>query len=237
MKLSKAYIYVLAASLACTVTLRAQEAPTPIIEFRTMSAKDTSTVTLKGVVTTVRNAKYGNLYIKDDTAEVLIYGIYIPGGKRFYEAGILPGDTLTVRGRRSLYQELTVEMKGATLLEHRKGPANAGSRLMFSEVDVPPRFQGQDPKKSFSVWVNGKLRYPAKEKAKRKDGYVLAQFVVGEDGSISDVTILDSTSKAFGDEVTRVILKSPQWTPGQMEGRAVPVFYTFPVYFHLTEQH
>ena len=44
-------------------------------DFRRMSAKDTTTCVLRGVVTRVRDADRGNLFIDDGTGEVYIYVI------------------------------------------------------------------------------------------------------------------------------------------------------------------
>lgn len=64
---------------------------------------------LSGVVTSVKNTKYGNFYIKDATGETYVYGL-----DNFSSLGIEEGDIVTVVGQRGAYKE-TIEVLNATL--------------------------------------------------------------------------------------------------------------------------
>ena len=72
-------------------------------EFRKMSPKDTTTCILRGVVTRVRDADRGNLFIDDGTAEVYIYVIRQDWQYRssYRKCDVREGDTLTL-GRHTL---------------------------------------------------------------------------------------------------------------------------------------
>ena len=60
---------------------------------------------LTGVITSVSNTTYGNFYLKDETGEVLIYGLCSPTGAQKYWAasGAKVGDTITVQTVRTSY--------------------------------------------------------------------------------------------------------------------------------------
>ena len=102
----------------------------------------------------------------------------------------------------------------------------------FQLVEVKPGFNGGDANK-FSEWVNSNLKYPEVSKAAGEQGRVTLQFTVGSDGVVRDVKVLRGASEALDAEAVRVISSSPDWTPGQQDGKAVAVTYTFPVVFQL----
>ena len=103
---------------------------------------------------------------------------------------------------------------------------------VLSILEVKPTFNGGDANE-FSKWVNSHLKYPDAAKAAGDQGRVLISFVVGSDGSVSDVKLLRGVSDELDAEALRVIKSSPKWEPGRQDGKAVPVTYTFPVTFKL----
>ena len=69
------------------------------------AAEDSTMYELTGVITSVTNTTYGNFYLKDETGEVLIYGLCSPTGAQKYWAasGAKVGDTITVQTVRTSY--------------------------------------------------------------------------------------------------------------------------------------
>ena len=57
----------------------------------------------------------------------------------------------------------------------------------------------------------------------------IANFIVNEDGSISDVKIVRSCCQKFGEALVNLILSMPKWNPGKHKGIAVKCKYTFPL--------
>ena len=110
-----------AASEAGVVTATTEAAPavTPetktvtVAEFLTMpedESEGAAKYRLTGVITRMyqnnsNDTLYGNFYLKDDTGEVLIYGLYSPEGEKKYwaESGAKIGDTITVETVRTSY--------------------------------------------------------------------------------------------------------------------------------------
>ncbi len=87
------------------------EAPQPVeakkvtvAEFLA-AAEDSTIYELTGEITSVTNTTYGNFYLNDGTAEVLIYGLCSPSGEQKYwaESGAKVGDTITVQTVRTSY--------------------------------------------------------------------------------------------------------------------------------------
>lgn len=118
--------------------------------------------------------------------------------------------------------------EGLTETETRVAP------VPYSELEVKPRFQGQDDR-AFSKWINMNLIYPKEAKEKNIQGRVMAGFTIDERGKITDIRILNGADPLLDKEALRVLSLSPDWEPGRVDGKAVPVSYSFPVIFLLRQ--
>ena len=74
---------------------------------------------LTGYVSSVVNSKYGNLYIKDYSGDVYIYGTYDADGNRFdtFADPVREGDIITIEGTKSSYKE-SPQMMNVKLVQH-----------------------------------------------------------------------------------------------------------------------
>ena len=79
-----------------------------IAEFLAAAVGDTQ-YRLTGVITSIANATYGNLYIRDFSGETYVYGI-----KDFTTKGLKVGDIITIVGKRAEYKG-TAQVAGAVL--------------------------------------------------------------------------------------------------------------------------
>ena len=102
----------------------------------------------------------------------------------------------------------------------------------FSVIDKKPTFNGGDANE-FSKWVNAHLTYPEEAKQKEIQGRVTLSFKVCADGKVRDARVLRGVDPLLDAEALRVISASPDWGPGEQDGKAVDVTYTFPVVFQL----
>ncbi len=98
------------ASEAASVTIATEAEPVgpksvSVAEFLEASVGDGETYQLTGEITSITNTQYGNFYLKDESGEVLVYGL------DFGESGIdwtggenlNVGDTITITGTRGEY--------------------------------------------------------------------------------------------------------------------------------------
>ncbi|MBR6631606.1 MAG: hypothetical protein IKK89_06655 [Alistipes sp.] len=98
------------ASEAASVTVTTEAEPVgpksvSVAEFLEASVGDGETYQLTGQITSITNTQYGNFYLKDESGEVLVYGL------DFGESGIdwtggenlNVGDTITITGTRGEY--------------------------------------------------------------------------------------------------------------------------------------
>ena len=223
-------------ALAAGLPAAAQGARKTADEFNRMSRSDTSLVVLHGVVTRPRaNDQRGVFYLQDETGEAYIYGLEDgrPGmNQSFVQMGIAPGDTLTVSGRRTVYNGTTIEMAGGHLLRKADGPRHAEILESMKAPDKYPTFKGQDAN-AFSSWVTARLKYPQDAKDARIEGTVLVKFVIGTNGGVQEVEVEKGVFPSLDAEAVRVIKSSPKWKPGIKDGKPVRVTYHHPVIFVL----
>lgn len=91
----------------------------------------------------------------------------------------------------------------------------------FDYVDDKPQFPGGGS--ALLNYINETRRYPAEAYSRGVEGRVTCAFVINADGKVSDVTVLRGVEKTLNREAVRILSKMPDWTPGKIEGQAVPV--------------
>jgi periplasmic protein TonB len=101
----------------------------------------------------------------------------------------------------------------------------------FLIAEKMPQFPGGDVE--MMKFIRDNLKYPAKAQEAGVTGRVVVNFVVGRDGKITQIKIVRGIGSGCDEEAIRVLQKMPPWTPGQMGGKAVPVYFTFPIQFRL----
>ena len=113
-----------------------------------------------------------------------------------------------------------------------KDTAKKTEAVPFQFADRKPGFKGGDANE-FAKWVAQQVAYPENCKKEGIAGRVTLSFIVSETGKVSDVKVLRGVHEDLDKEAVRVVSSSPDWTPGEKDGKAVPVTYTFPIIFKL----
>lgn len=98
-------------------------------------------------------------------------------------------------------------------------------------VNKPPTFPGGD--KELFKFLSESIKYPPLARENNIQGTVALSFVIGKDGSVTDIAILKDIGGGCGKEAVRVVQSMPNWMPGEAAGHAVKVRYTLPVRFQL----
>lgn len=86
----------------------------------------------------------------------------------------------------------------------------------------------------YNGFIANNLVYPKEAKDKKIEGRVVIKFVVGADGSIQNPTVVRSADPLLSAAAIDVIKKMPNWTPGEKDGKKVPVYFTLPLMFKLS---
>ena len=103
-------------------------------------------------------------------------------------------------------------------------------KQVYKVVEEMPEFEGGDIDK-FRNWVMTNVKYPEIAKENGIQGAVHCQFVVDEEGNVTDVEIAGSVDPSLDNEVIRVVKSSPKWTPGRQTDKPVAVKFDVTVKF------
>ena len=103
--------------------------------------------------------------------------------------------------------------------------------VTIAMVEQKPEFPGGEA--AMYKWLSENIVYPSAASEEGVQGRVVVEFVVGKDGSITNVRIVRPRHPALDKEALRVVKAMPKWMPGRNNGQPVKVTYTLPVTFKL----
>jgi protein TonB len=63
--------------------------------------------------------------------------------------------------------------------------------------------------------------YPPAARLRRQEGHVVMEFVVNEDGTTADITVLSAEPRGVFERAAAAAVKAWRFRPGRREGRAV----------------
>ena len=205
-----------------------QQRITPVKDFLKLSLSDTSKYVVRGVVTKVRSTVSGSFFLKDDTGELLVYGLQDGTGQKrtFKLLDIVQSDTVTVCGRFTIYNGTTKEMKDGVLLAKSDGPDhNLSFEDRLKRKAIFKGKAGADGIEAFKAWVQAHVKNPGGK------GTVMVRFVVGRKGAVQEVQVVKGVSPALNAEAVRVVQSAPKWKPAVGDNGPTRMTYTIPVVF------
>lgn len=122
-------------------------------------------------------------------------------------------------------QQETAEEKTLPQLSLEQKPVD------YLVVEVLPEYPGGPVE--FMKWLTKNLRYPAEAIRKKVQGKVVAQFIVNDDGSITELKIIKSLNAACDQEALRVLRMMPKWKPGLQNDKPCRTMVAIPIVFRM----
>jgi len=107
----------------------------------------------------------------------------------------------------------------------------ADKPLIYVNTEVAPRFPGGETQ--LLQYIAHETHYPDKSRQRGEQGVVLVQFIVNEDGHVTDATVLRGVSRLLDAEAIRVVESMPRWEPAWQNGKPVKVYHKLPFRFAL----
>jgi TonB family protein len=104
---------------------------------------------------------------------------------------------------------------------------------VFTIVEESAMFNGGMD--GLGKFISENLVYPEEARTKGIQGKVFVQFIVNEDGSISDPTIKRGIDTQLDNAALAVVKAMPNWNPGKQKGKAIRQQFVLPVNFALGE--
>lgn len=99
----------------------------------------------------------------------------------------------------------------------------------FPEVEA--QFKGGKAK--FQKYIGNNIVYPVEAIEKNITGTVYLAFVVGKDGSISDVRVERGVHELLDRAAKDVVRDMPKWKPAKVKGKKVATRMRLPIVFTL----
>lgn len=99
-------------------------------------------------------------------------------------------------------------------------------------VENMPTYKGKD-KAAFQKHLQELVKYPLEAQEADIQGKVFLQFVVNENGQITNEQIIKSPHLSLSEAVLAALRKTDNWKAGEQFGRKVKVSFTVPVFFRL----
>ena len=107
---------------------------------------------------------------------------------------------------------------------------NADERV-YDNYDEKPEFPGGSI--ALRDFLSSNIQYPAQAQREKIQGKVFVNFIINEDGTITNATMARGVHYLLDEEAIRVVKSMPKWTPGKQDGNPVKVSYTLPINFAL----
>ncbi len=107
-----------------------------------------------------------------------------------------------------------------------------GDSTVFIFVDNMPEFPGGMV--ALIKYIRKNIKYPKEVVEQAIAGTVHLEFIIDQEGHITNAKVIRSIDPLLDAEALRVVRSMPKWIPGRQKGKAVKVIYKIPINFSLS---
>ena len=104
---------------------------------------------------------------------------------------------------------------------------------IFTIVEDPAMPEGGY--KAFYAFISDYLQYPVQAREKGVEGKVFVQFIINEEGYLTNVEAVKGIGAGCDKEAVHVVAASPKWKPARQRGQAVKQRIVLPITFKLND--
>ncbi|WP_436514622.1 energy transducer TonB [Ekhidna sp. To15] len=90
---------------------------------------------------------------------------------------------------------------------------------VYTLVDQPAIFPGGH--KAFFKFLRSEMKYPESALEDEVEGRVFVQFIVEENGELTNLQVVKGIGAGCDEEAMRALAKSSPWNAGQIDGKPV----------------
>ena len=152
---------------------------------------------------------------------------YYPSGKEWVK---LPYSNDLVDGDLYTYYE-----DGKTKRHELYSNGNIVSAICYTEDGDEAEYTPLITKASFvgevTTFIGNELKYPAVSRSQGVEGKVVVDFMVNDDGSLSDLNVTKGLNNELDNEARRIVAAMPKWTPAQVDGKNIKWPASVPIVF------
>jgi len=136
---------------------------------------------------------------------------------------------IVVNEEKPVEEQATIHEVSMDLVQEDSKYADEIKYQTFSEL---PEFPGGHT--AFIKWLTDNLKYPDGSQKRRKEGRLVASFVVDATGNIQDLKIKKGVDPEIDRAVLELLNKMPKWTPGHNKnGSPCPTLLDVPIDYYL----
>ena len=104
---------------------------------------------------------------------------------------------------------------------------------MFIDNEELPEYPGGN--EAMQEYIKSNKRYPQEAMDRGIAGRVIVQFIVEEDGTLTEGKVVKPVDPQLDAEAIRIMRSMPKWEPGETRGKPIRMRFTFPVTFRLED--
>ncbi len=135
------------------------------------------------------------------------------------------------KGADGVIEIITKFVVGENRKETPQDSAKPAFSRVFTVVENPPYYaKGMT---AFANYIQTDMQYPKEAIANKKEGAVSIQFIIDENGKLSDFKKVSAVGSGLEEEAIRLLKNSSDWKPGIQNGHKVPVQIVQQIIFNL----
>ncbi len=104
---------------------------------------------------------------------------------------------------------------------------------VFSIVSKMPQYYNGE--RGLAEFISNQIRYPIEARQQGIEGRIICSFIVGIDGSVSNIEVIQGLHPQLDNEAVRILSLMPKWIPGENNGEKVNVKCLQPIDFSIGE--
>ena len=105
---------------------------------------------------------------------------------------------------------------------------------VYNVADVMPQYPGGQ--NALEDYMNNNVEYPQAAVDNNSEGTVDVQFIIDENGKVTDAkTTGTQLGNGLDEEAVKLVSNMPKWTPGKVKGKNVKTRMVLPVTYRLEE--
>jgi len=108
-------------------------------------------------------------------------------------------------------------------------------KIIYYKAEVDPSYNGGEA--AMESYLRDNLKYPQEAQDKEVEGTVFVDFVVDQNGNVTEVVGSDAIGEnvdiLLKEEAVRVVAGMPKWVAGTQRGIAVDTHFSIPITFEL----
>lgn len=114
--------------------------------------------------------------------------------------------------------------------------SETGGERIYESVEIEASVNAQQWRQHLENNLQKPIEKAARKGMKVGQYMVMVRFLVGLDGSITDVKALNDPGYGLAEASVKVVQTGPKWTPGIYKGRKVRSYHTQPLTFVISDK-